>query len=285
MARQKLTYKLYPVSTRVDPRGVYYGLIQGPTTEPETSLREILAYKKVTAFDPAQVLRLVDDVIQGGMELTALDGRPRAISSLLKTYLGFDESFPSADARVTTQKLLSKVRLLKDLRVAVNMDDFTLVNEAADSTIKITSAQVWKAGDPAPTQAGSVFDPALFTTASEDNNPKKIQIVGLNLDRIRTLQFSVLDTGSEAVAIAFYNVDYATQTMPSTDTSGNMGTVSAASINYYNISATTGNGLTFVEDATDLSAMRISAYDIAYSEFPEDSDPEPSATIILTPTE
>lgn len=129
MARQRLYYKLYPVSTRVDPRGVFYGLIQGATTEPESSLREILAYKKITAFDPAQVVRLVEDVIQGGMELTALDGRPRAISSMLKTYLGFDSSFPTEDARVTDQKLQSKVRLLKDLRVDVNMDDFTLINE------------------------------------------------------------------------------------------------------------------------------------------------------------
>lgn len=129
MARQRLYYKLYPVSTRVDPRGVFYGLIQGATTEPESSLREILAYKKINAFDPAQVVRLVEDVIQGGMELTALDGRPRAISSMLKTYLGFDSSFPTEDSRVTGQKLQSKVRLLKDLRVDVNMDDFTLINE------------------------------------------------------------------------------------------------------------------------------------------------------------
>lgn len=141
MARQRLTYKLYPVSTRVDPRGVFYGVIQGATTEPESSLREILAYKKITAFDPAQVVRLVEDVIQGGMELTALDGRPRAISSMIKTYLGFDKSFPTEDARVTDQSLISKVRLLKDLRVGVNMDDFTLVNESETQLpFTITSA-------------------------------------------------------------------------------------------------------------------------------------------------
>lgn len=141
MARQRLNYKLYPVSTRVDPRGVFYGVVQGATTEPETSLREILAYKKITAFDPAQVVRLVEDVIQGGMELTALDGRPRAISSMIKTYLGFDKSFPTEDARVTDQILLSKVRLLKDLRVNVDMDNFTLVNDAeASLPFAITSA-------------------------------------------------------------------------------------------------------------------------------------------------
>lgn len=145
MARQRLNYKLYPVSTRVDPRGVFYGVVQGATTEPETSLREILAYKKITAFDPAQVVRLVEDVIQGGMELTALDGRPRAISSMIKTYLGFDKSFPTEDARVTDQTLISKVRLLKDLRVGVNMDDFTLVNDAeAQLPFVITSALDYK---------------------------------------------------------------------------------------------------------------------------------------------
>lgn len=145
MARQRLTYKTYPVSTRVDPRGVFYGLIQGATTEPESSLREIMAYKKITAFDPKQVVNLVEDIIQGGMELTALDGRPRAISSMIKTFLGFDGSFPTEDARVTTQTLVSRVRLLKDLRVAVNMDNFTLVNEReAQLPFEILSAQDYR---------------------------------------------------------------------------------------------------------------------------------------------
>lgn len=128
MARQRLLYKTYPVSTRVDPRGVFYGLVQGTTTEPETSLREIMAFKKITAFDPKQVVNLVEDIMQGGLELTALDGRPRAISSLMKTYLGFDGSFPTVDARVTDQKLVARIRLLKDLRIEPNMDNFTLVN-------------------------------------------------------------------------------------------------------------------------------------------------------------
>lgn len=148
MARQRLTYKTYPVSTRVDPRGVFYALIQGATTEPESSLREIMAYKKITAFDPKQVVSLVEDIIQGGMELTALDGRPRAISSMIKTFLGFDGSFPTEDARVTSQTLVSRVRLLKDLRVPVNMDNFTLVNEReAQLPFDLTSATDWRLTD------------------------------------------------------------------------------------------------------------------------------------------
>lgn len=174
MARQRLNYKLYPVSTRVDPRGVYYGLVQGNTTEPETSLREIMAYKKITAFDPAQVVRLTEDIVQGALELTALDGRPRAISSLLKTFLGFDKAFPTADARVTDQKLVARVRLLKDMRLEPNMDDFTLVNEAGPQTI-IDTLQ-WYSGDNPP--AGNVVSASIAATTSI----RRLAITGIGMD-------------------------------------------------------------------------------------------------------
>lgn len=180
MARQRLTYKLYPVSTRVDPRGVYYGIIQGATTEPESSLREILAYKKITAFDPAQVVRLVEDVIQGGMELTALDGRPRAISSMLKTYLGFDKSFATEDARVTDQKLMSKVRLLKDLRVDVNMADFTLVNDAETSLpFTITSVIDYRLAD---VNYNAIAYPLANASGTPDYPVSYIRLTGRRLD-------------------------------------------------------------------------------------------------------
>lgn len=194
MARQRLTYKLYPVSTRVDPRGVYYGRIQGATTEPETSLREILAYKKVTAFDPAQVVRLVDDVIQGGMELTALDGRPRAISSMLKTYLGFDKSFATEDARVTDQKLMAKVRLLKDLRVDVNMDDFTLVNDAeAQLPFIITSAVDYQS----PDSTTNVINLPLGHVPDETNYlVSYLRLTGRRLDEPASYRLAVDRTGT-----------------------------------------------------------------------------------------
>lgn len=181
MARQRLTYKTYPVSTRVDPRGVFYGLIQGATTEPESSLREIMAYKKITAFDPKQVVNLVEDIIQGGMELTALDGRPRAISSMIKTFLGFDGSFPTEDARVTTQQLVSRVRLLKDLRVAVNMDNFTLVNEReAQLPFEILSAQDYRAAP--DVSADVVYNNIPLLEGSSEYWRSFIKLTGRRLD-------------------------------------------------------------------------------------------------------
>lgn len=193
MARQRLVYKTYPVSTRVDPRGVYYGIVQGATTEPETSLREILAYKKVTAFDPAQVVRLVEDVIQGGMELTALDGRPRAISSMIKTYLGFDSSFPTADARVTSQSLVARVRLLKDLRIPVNMDDYTLVNDAeVQLPYNITSAVDMRYSGSSVNylynQATVLYTPISGSGVEDSLNGWLLQITGRRLDEYEHYQ-------------------------------------------------------------------------------------------------
>lgn len=193
MARQRLYYKTYPVSTRVDPRGVYYGLIQGTTTEPETSLREIMAYKKITAFDPAQVVRLVEDIVQGGLELTSMDGRPRAISSMLKIYLGFDSSFPAADARVTSQKLLANVRLLKDLRVPVDMDNFTLINTLEPTGVVLDAVQIYQ-GLP-PSEAGDIFPINLNT------EPYSVLLVGSNLDQVN--QFDLVVSRLDDPSVTF----------------------------------------------------------------------------------
>lgn len=214
MARQRLNYKLYPVSTRVDPRGVFYGLVQGNTTEPETSLREIMAYKKITAFDPAQVVRLTEDIVQGALELTALDGRPRAISSLLKTFLGFDKAFPTADARVTDQKLVARVRLLKDMRLEPNMDDFTLVNEAGPQTI-IDTLQ-WFSGDNPP--SGNIVQSSI----SAEGNIRRLAITGIGMD---------IPTAFEVYDAAAASVIY-----PRTQ----IAMMPGAQISYYTITATWG---------------------------------------------
>lgn len=215
MARQRLNYKLYPVSTRVDPRGVYYGLVQGNTTEPETSLREIMAYKKINAFDPAQVVRLTEDIVQGALELTALDGRPRAISSLLKTFLGFDKAFPTADARVTDQKLVARVRLLKDMRLEPNMDDFTLVNEAGPQTI-IDTLQ-WFSGTNPPA-GGNIVQSSI----SAEGGIRKLVITGIGMDI--PAAFEVYDPAAASVIYPRINMVM----MP------------GAQISYYTFTATWG---------------------------------------------
>ena len=123
-----LYYTTQPISRRVDPAGRFYGRIESNALTPEESLRGIMAYKKITAYSESTVLQLLNDLLQGAVELTAIDGKTRTIGQLLRVYMALEGSFNSA-VLTPADKASLKVRtqLLKDMKWPVNPTNFSLV--------------------------------------------------------------------------------------------------------------------------------------------------------------
>lgn len=122
-----LNYTAYPIATRVDPRGRYYAKVESTALTAEETIRGIMAYKKITAYSEGTVLQLLNDLLQGAVELTALDGKTRTIGQMLRVYMSLEGSF-SNPILSTADKNNLKVRtqLLKDMKYPVNPSNFTL---------------------------------------------------------------------------------------------------------------------------------------------------------------
>lgn len=122
-----LPYSASAISTRVDPRGRYYAKIEANQLTPIESLRSIMAYKKITAYSESTVLQLLNDLLQGAVELTALDGQTRVLGQMLRVYMGIEGSFPTPILTTTDKdKLKVRTQLLKDMKYPVDGSMFTL---------------------------------------------------------------------------------------------------------------------------------------------------------------
>lgn len=122
-----LTYSTQPISTRVDPRGRYYARIEAPALTAEESLRDIMAYKKINAYSASTVLQLLNDLLQGAVELTAIDGRTRILGQMLRIYMALEGSYADAVLSPADKSNLKvRTQLLKDMKYPVNAADFTL---------------------------------------------------------------------------------------------------------------------------------------------------------------
>lgn len=133
MAKPILRYKVNQQSAEVGGR--YYGIIEDTPVTPENSILQICEYKKITAFTPEQVLRLVEDVCDGAAKLVARDGQSRQISSLLKFSPRVRGTFAATDSRWTDQRLIVGARLLKDIKLEMTPGDFVMSNVADIGTI------------------------------------------------------------------------------------------------------------------------------------------------------
>lgn len=122
-----IEYKVYQSPQTLGEGTTYYGLVLNKGVDSLSSLREIMAYKKITAYEPAQLRALFDAVIQGAMELTALDGNPRSVGNLIRTHLAFDSSFPNLDTDPRTIGMNVRLRTLKDLKIPVDTSNFSFV--------------------------------------------------------------------------------------------------------------------------------------------------------------
>lgn len=122
-----LNYSTQPISTRVDPRGRYYARIEAPALTAEESLRDIMAYKKINAYSASTVLQLLNDLLQGAVELTALDGRTRVLGQMLRVYMALEGSFESPILSPSDKANLKvRTQLLKDMKYPVDGANFTL---------------------------------------------------------------------------------------------------------------------------------------------------------------
>lgn len=128
MAKPILRFKVNQQSAEVG--GKYYGIIEDTPVTPENSILQICEYKKITAFTPEQVLRLVEDVCDGAAKLVSRDGQSRQISSLLKFSPRVRGTFAATDSRWTDQRLIVGARLLKDIKLEMAPSDFVMSNVA-----------------------------------------------------------------------------------------------------------------------------------------------------------
>lgn len=128
-----LTYTTQPISTRVDPRGRYYGKIESVPLTPEETVRGIMAYKKINAYSESTVLQLLNDLLQGAVELTALDGKTRTIGQMLRVYMSLEGSFDTSILSPSDkQNLKVRVQLLKDMKYPVDPTLFSLSPKVTD---------------------------------------------------------------------------------------------------------------------------------------------------------
>lgn len=122
-----LEYQTYPISDRVDDRGRYYGKITAPALTAEQSIRDIMAYKKITAFGEGQILTLLNDLLTGAVELCALDGQTRVLGQLIRVYMALEGSFASPILSTADKtQLRVRTQLLKDMKYKPRAQDFTL---------------------------------------------------------------------------------------------------------------------------------------------------------------
>lgn len=143
-----LRFKVNKQSAEVG--GKYYGIVEDTAVTPENSILQICEFKKITAFAPEQVLRLVEDVCDGAAQLVARDGQSRQLSSLLKFSPRVRGTFSAEDARWTNQKLIVGARLLKDIKLDMDPSSFVMSNVADVGTLTSSAWQTCPWGSDVP---------------------------------------------------------------------------------------------------------------------------------------
>ena len=93
--------------------------------------------------DEVGIEEIVEDVLQGAAELVARDGIARNVSSLLKFESRIKGTFRNTEAIVTSdQKVIVSPRMLKDIRVDIDRQDFTFENTNDNTAPKILSVAI-----------------------------------------------------------------------------------------------------------------------------------------------
>lgn len=185
-----LNYTTQPISTRVDPRGRYYGKIESVPLSPEETVRGIMAYKKITAFSESTVLMLLNDLLQGAVELTALDGKTRTIGQMLRVYMSLEGSFATPILSYDDKSALKvRTQLLKDLKWPVDPENFSLSPKdgqfpsisAVHYSAQTTAQDAMKIGAVTIITGRNLDKVDFDTTGVYLNNPENAQ--GVNLTR------------------------------------------------------------------------------------------------------
>lgn len=229
MAKPILRYKVNQQSAEVG--GKYYGIIEDTPVTPENSILQICEFKKITAFTPEQVLRLVEDVCDGAAKLVSRDGQSRQISSLLKFSPRVRGTFAATDSRWTDQRLIVGARLLKDIKLEMSPSNFVMSN-VADVGVITSAAFVGEvpAAFGLPSSAWTTTDMPSF---SLNVNGSKLETWSTE-DTFAKVLLDVLDAGSGEVIRHAPRVP-------------NLFTVSDLASNGFQVSYTATEGRTFAQ--------------------------------------
>lgn len=170
MGKPILRFKVNQQSSEVG--GKFYGLIEDVPVTPENSILQICEFKKITAFAPDQVLRLVEDVCDGAAQLVARDGQSRQLSSLLKFSPRVRGTFVAEDSRWTNQRLIVGARLLKDIKLDMDPSKFVMSNVADVGTL-VSAA--WVSGPTLPIKGDTTIPGSTGTPWTINVNGSKLE--------------------------------------------------------------------------------------------------------------
>lgn len=138
MAKQPIKYKVIRQSAEMG--GKFYGVINNAdSVNAELTMEQIIEKRKLHNYSAKQLTVLMEEVLQGAAELVARDGLPRILSTLLKFEARIRGTFANTESGITTQDILVKPRMLKDIKVMIDKDNFTFVNESGDTSPRISS--------------------------------------------------------------------------------------------------------------------------------------------------
>lgn len=137
MATQ-LNYTSYPIGEQISDESLYYSRIVGaPSLDAGQTLRDVMAYQKITAYSESTVTQLLNDLIQGAIDRTAQDGQTRNIGQMLRVYMAIEGSSISPIlTQADKNRLAVRVQLLKDMRYPVDPSNFTL-SSTDGSTVRL----------------------------------------------------------------------------------------------------------------------------------------------------
>lgn len=119
--------KIYGVANLADP------------VVPNVTMAEVIDLKKLHNYSADTLEALLSQVISGVADLVARDGRPRNLSDLLKFEPTIKGTFDNMQQSVTTQKIVIRPRLLKEMRVNLPADAFSWQNQNDDESPRLLS--------------------------------------------------------------------------------------------------------------------------------------------------
>lgn len=145
MAKPVIKFKTYKQSERVG--GKIYGVPNlGDPVVAEVTMQEVIDYAKLHNYSADTLTALLSQVISGVADLVARDGRPRNLSDLLKFEPVIKGTFDNLEQTVTSQKVLVRPRLLKEIRVKLDASDYSWQNQNDTTGPKLQSAAFMAAG-------------------------------------------------------------------------------------------------------------------------------------------
>ena len=138
MAKPVIKFKTYRQAAAVG--GKIYGVPNlGDPVVAEVTMQEVIDYAKLHNYSADTLSALLSQVIAGVGDLVARDGRPRMLSDLLKFEPVIKGTFDNMEQTVTSQKVLVRPRMLKEIKVALDPSKYAWQNQNDTESPKLIS--------------------------------------------------------------------------------------------------------------------------------------------------